>query len=206
MTLLPRRAAAALTLAFAASLYTAAAAPANAGAAALAPEARAGLAALATGAMAKLVVHESPRAPIAAGFVDAQGAPVSLADFRGRVAVVNFWATWCPPCRAEMPALDRLAGALADAPVAVVAISTDFGGSAKSAKFYEETGIEHLALYHDAKRTVAREAAILGLPVTLLLDREGREVARLVGDAEWDSAEAKAAIRRLVELTAPPGG
>lgn len=163
-----------------------------------------GLAALANGAMAALVVHESPReAPLGAVYYDADGAARRLADHRGRVVVVNFWATWCPPCVKEMPSLDRLAGALEGTEADVVALSADFGDISRPRAFYERTGIAHLALYHDRDKEVARGAGVQGLPVTLILDREGREVARLTGDAEWDAPEALAVIRAL--LDAPAG-
>ena len=151
--------------------------------------------------MSKLVVHETPKPMVEARFRDADGAEIGFADFAGKVVVVNFWATWCPPCRKEMPSLDRLAAETDGTDVAVVAISNDLGGLAKPRAFFEEQGITHLALYHDPGRKLAREVGILGLPVTLILDREGREVARLVGDAEWDAAEAKAVIGRIAELT-----
>ncbi len=162
------------------------------------------LEALATGAMQALEVHETPRAaPLEAVYYDADGAERRLAEHRGRVVVVNFWATWCAPCVREMPALDRLAGALAGTEADVVALSADFGDISRPAAFYERTGIEHLALYHDRDKAVARGVGVQGLPVTLILDREGREVARLTGDAHWDSPEAMAVIRAL--LDAPAG-
>jgi len=190
----------AAALGLGATLYAALPQAANAGS--WGAEDRAALAALATGHMEKLVVHETAKPALEAAFEDGTGEAVALAEFRGRVVLLNFWATWCPPCRAEMPALDRLAGAMEGEDFAVVTLSNDFGGAAKPKMFFEETGIEHLALYVDPTRQIARKAGILGLPVTLLLDRKGREVARLVGDAEWDSAEAKAAIAALIERSA----
>ncbi|MEM9148428.1 MAG: TlpA disulfide reductase family protein [Pseudomonadota bacterium] len=159
----------------------------------------AALRALATGHMSKLVVHETPKPAPEAVFYDETGAERQLAEFKGKVAVVNFWATWCPPCRAEMPSLDRLMGDIENEGGVVIALSTDFGGLSKPKAFYEEVGLAHLGLYHDRSRAVSREAAVLGLPVTLILDPEGREVGRLVGDAEWDSAEAIAVVRALAE-------
>jgi thiol-disulfide isomerase/thioredoxin len=155
-------------------------------------------------AMQRLVIHTEPKDRIAAEFVDADGATLTFADFEGRVLVVNFWATWCPPCRAEMPSLDRLSEQLGTEDFAVVALSTDFGGMAKPKAFFEEIGVT-LPLYQDTTRGVAREAAVMGLPVTLLLDRSGREVARLIGDAEWDSPEAVAVLKAIAESGGPQG-
>ncbi len=182
-------------------VYTALSAAANA--AALETAELDELRALATGEMSKLVVHDAPKPTLQAVFYDEAGAALTLGDFDGRVALVNFWATWCPPCLAEMPSIDRLAAAVTDAPVAVVAVSTDFGSLDRPRAFYERTGIESLGLYHDRDRSLAKAAELMGLPVTLLLDREGREVARLVGDAHWDSAEAEALLRALAEMTEP---
>ncbi|MEM1343545.1 MAG: TlpA disulfide reductase family protein [Pseudomonadota bacterium] len=184
-----------LAFALAALLYAAPGAPANA--TDLAP-----LAPLATGHMDKLVVHEAPRERVEAEFIDANGTPMGLDAFAGQVVLVNFWATWCPPCRAEMPAIANLSRALGGEDFAVVALSTDFGGLDKPRAFLEEINVtDALPLYQDAKRQLARESGVMGLPVTLLLDRQGREVARLIGDAEWDSPEAKAVVRALIEAT-----
>ena len=169
----------------------------------LSAEDRAALEALRAGDMAKLVIHEEPRAPIEEAFRDGEGNEVRLGDFSGKVVLVNLWATWCAPCRAEMPSIDRLAGAMADADLAVLALSTDRFGAERIRSFLDEIGVRHLAVYQDKRSEVARAAGAMGLPVTLILDREGREVARLTGDAEWDSPEAKAFLLRLIELTAP---
>ena len=188
-------------------LYGLVAAGANVGADAVAgplsAEDRAALEALRGGDMAKLVIHAEPRAPIEVPFQDATGGEVSLRDFAGEVVLVNLWATWCAPCRAEMPSIDRLAGAMADEDLAVLALSTDRFGAERIRSFLDEIGVRHLAVYQDKRSEVARAAGAMGLPVTLILDREGREVARLTGDAEWDSPEAKVFLSRLIELTAP---
>jgi thiol-disulfide isomerase/thioredoxin len=193
-------------LAVGALLYGLAAAGANFGADAadgLSAEDRAALEALRQGEMAKLVIHDEARPPIEEAFRDAEGNEVRLADFSGKVALVNLWATWCAPCRAEMPSIDRLAADLAGGDLAVVALSTDRFGAERIREFFDEIGVEHLEIYQDKRSEVARAAGAMGLPITLLLDREGREVARLTGDAAWDSPEATALLARLVELTAP---
>ena len=187
----------------AALLY--AAAPGAANAAGLDAGERAALAELATGTLAGLEVHDAARPAPETPFLDGEGAEVTLADFRGKVVLVNFWATWCPPCVAEMPSLDALATEMAGEDFAVVPVSTDFGGLEKPRGFYEKTGISALPLYLDATQELARAASVPGLPVTLLLDREGREVARLTGDAHWDAAEAKAVVSHLISATAGDG-
>lgn len=153
------------------------------------------------GDMAKLTFHDVPFNPLQTAFTDAEGAAMTVADLSGKVVVMNFWATWCPPCRAEMPSIDRLAGELAGDDVAVVTVSTDRGDRAKIDKFFEEIEVQNLTVYRDQNSDLAREAGALGLPITLIIDRDGREVARLIGDAEWDSDEAKTIVRRVAELT-----
>lgn len=176
---------------------------ANAVAAGLTADDRGALDALRRGEMEKLVLHDEARPPIEETFHDAEGAELSVADFAGKVVLVNLWATWCAPCRAEMPSIDRLAGEMESDDLAVMALSTDRFGAERVQKFFDEIGVENLAVYQDKRSEVARAAGAIGLPITLILDREGHEVARLTGDAAWDSAEAKAFLTRLVELTAP---
>lgn len=144
------------------------------------------------------VMHEAPKAVPAISFEDQQGQARSLADFRGKVVLVNIWATWCAPCRREMPALDRLQAALGDAEFVVVAVSIDRGGIEIVRKFYADVAVRHLAIYIDRAGKVARELGTFGLPATLLVDREGRELGRLVGPAEWDSPEIVDFLRRVV--------
>lgn len=162
-----------------------------------------GLRALRKGDMTKLVVHDTSRPRIGGTFKNLDGEEVRLKDHTGKVVLLNFWATWCPPCRAEMPSLDRLAGDMAGKDVEVLALSTDRSTIAKVTSFLDEIGVQNLAALHDQGGKLARNAGVIGLPVTLLLDREGREVARLQGEAEWDGPEAKAVIEKLIEMTAP---
>lgn len=181
-------------------LYGLIAAPANA-AAALSADEHAALDALRQGEMARAVLRETPAPRIEETFFDAEGNPVTLADFAGKVVLLNFWATWCPPCRKEMPSIDHLAGEMSGDDLAIIALSTDRGEAARIQRFYDEIGVENLAIYRDPRGRTMRAAGVIGLPVTLLLDRQGREVARVTGDAVWDSAEAKALIGKLIELT-----
>jgi thiol-disulfide isomerase/thioredoxin len=167
---------------------------------------RASLKEMRGGDMVKLVVHDQPRDRIAETFRDLHGNPITLADYSGKVVLLNLWATWCPPCRAEMPAIDRLAGAMQGDDFAVIALSTDRGGVERVAEFFKDIQVENLKVMHDRTNDVARQAGVLGLPVTLILDRQGREIARMLGDADWDSPDARALLRRIIEMTAGDGG
>ena len=118
-------------------------------------------------------LHETPRPLPGLTFTDGEGQPRTLADFRGKVLLLNIWATWCGPCRREMPTLDRLQARL----IGVVRV------------FFDETDIEHLRIFIDESGRAARDLKIFGLPATLLVGRDGRELGRLVGPAEWDTPE-----------------
>lgn len=138
-------------------------------------------------------------------FTDAEGKAHGPADFAGRGLVINLWATWCPPCVAEMPALDRLAAAMAPENVLVLPLSSDRGGAAVVRAFYERTQVRHLGVWLDPRGAAGRALGARGLPTTILVDRGGRERARLEGDAAWDAPEFIAAIRRLTARGAPEG-
>jgi thiol-disulfide isomerase/thioredoxin len=131
-------------------------------------------------------------------FLDAEGNEVRLADFQGEVVVLNLWATWCAPCRREMPSLDRLQAKYGGAGLEVIALSLDRGDVAKVREFFEELEITSLAVYHDPTARAGRELGAPGLPTTVVMDRAGREVGRLLGPAEWDSEEALAVIKALL--------
>jgi thiol-disulfide isomerase/thioredoxin len=133
-----------------------------------------------------LVVLEAPRLTSAISFEDDQGKRRSLADFKGKVVVVNLWATWCVPCRREMPALDRLQADLGGPEFAVVPISIDRNGIEAINKFYSEVGVRNLPIYIDTSGKAVREFGAFGLPTTLILDRAGQEIARVVGPLDWD--------------------
>ncbi len=138
-------------------------------------------------------------APLPAiAFLDGAGKPHNLGEFSGKVVLVNFWATWCAPCRAEMPALDRLQAAKGGKDFTVVIVSLDRAGYAKAEAFLNEIGVKNLTTYIDPGVRAARKLGALGLPVSLLLNRKGDEIGRLTGPAEWDSAEARALIARYV--------
>jgi len=147
---------------------------------------------------------DQPRELPDIGFVDGDGRAASLANFRGRVVLLNLWATWCVPCRREMPALERLQARLGGAEFIVLPLSIDRGGLPPVKHFYEELRLAALGVFVDQSGTSMGKLAITGVPTTLLIDREGREIGRLLGAAEWDSPDAIALIRRY--LNAPSGG
>ena len=131
-------------------------------------------------------------------FLDAQGSELSLADFRGKVVILNLWATWCAPCRREMPSLDRLQAAHGEDGLLVLPLSLDRGEIDKVEAFYEEVGLPNLGIYHDPKAAAGRAFGAYGLPTTIVIDREGREIGRLLGPAEWDSDEALALVQAVL--------
>ena len=139
-------------------------------------------------------LHETPRPLADLRFKDSSGRSVSMADFRGKVVLLNIWATWCAPCRREMPTLDRLQAELGGPEFEVVAVSIDRKGLEVVSAFYAEIGVSHLAAYIDGSGKAAGALSVRGMPTTLLIDRDGRELGRLVGPAEWDSTEMVAFI------------
>lgn len=152
-------------------------------------------------AAAPITVGEpKPVPPLA--LEDMQGRAVDLGRLAGKVVVLNLWATWCAPCREEMPALDRLQAAFAGQDVVVVALSLDRGGPERVQAFLDEIGVKHLTVYRDPKAASSRALKVPGLPATLLLDRQGREVGRVLGLAVWDGPEAKAAVQALLDRPA----
>ena len=136
-----------------------------------------------------------PPRPLAAAFVDAEGAVRTVAEYSGKGLVINFWATWCGPCVREMPALDRLREQIAGDGIEVIALSEDRDGPEIVEKFYRKNGIAALPVLMDAGRLTLREAKVVNLPTTLLIDRRGNEVIRVVGLAEWDAPETAAFVR-----------
>jgi thiol-disulfide isomerase/thioredoxin len=150
---------------------------------------------LSKGHMAAFVFRKAPEAIPEATFQDATGKERTLADWRGKVVLLNLWATWCLPCRKEMPSLDRLQKALGSDKFEVVAVSVDRKGLDASRKFLEETEVKSLGLYVDPATRMTSTFKVVGLPATLLINAEGREIGRLLGPAEWDSEEAKQLIR-----------
>lgn len=131
---------------------------------------------------------------------DRQDKPLTLGQFKGKVVVLNLWATWCGPCIVEMPALDRLQAKFGGPTFEVVAVSLDKEGPKAARKFYFDKGIEDLTVYADPSWDMPRALEISNLPVTLILDARGAEVARIVGPADWDSEEAHDFIRKQLKV------
>ncbi|MEM1199787.1 MAG: TlpA disulfide reductase family protein [Pseudomonadota bacterium] len=151
--------------------------------------------ALATGQMKNFVVKANLPAIPDIPFKDGKDQPMKMSDWKGRVVMLNLWATWCAPCRHEMPSINRLQQEFGGDQFEVVALSVDRKGLSASAKFLEEVGASSLGLYVDQTSDALQKLGVIGLPATLLIDREGREIGRLLGPAEWDSVEAKALIK-----------
>jgi thiol-disulfide isomerase/thioredoxin len=153
----------------------------------------------ARGEIAALTLSETPRRVPDLSFRDGEGKPVRLADFRGQNVLLNLWATWCVPCRKEMPALDRLQGRLGGKGFSVVTVNIDTGDPLKPRRFWSEVGVKNLGYYDDPSMNVFQElkraGRAVGLPTSLLIDREGCEIGYLAGPAEWSSEEAVALVQ-----------
>ena len=158
------------------------------------------LEALREGDMKKLVIHTDPQPTSTQSWKLADGAgDGSLADHAGQYVLLNFWATWCAPCRHEMPTLSALQAEFGGKAFQVVTLATGRNTPQGIKKFFDETGIDNLTRHQDPKQQIARDMAVLGLPITVIIDPEGREIARLRGDADWHSDSARAIINSLVQ-------
>ncbi len=142
-------------------------------------------------------IHPQPRALPNVRFADANGRAMTLQDFRGKFVLLNIWATWCPPCRQEMPTLDRLQARLGGTDFEVAALSIDQGQQSLYLvqEFYRQSAVKSLAIYIDSSGGASRDLGVAGLPTTLLIDRQGWEIGRKIGLAEWDSPEVIDLIR-----------
>ncbi|MEL6233147.1 MAG: TlpA disulfide reductase family protein [Pseudomonadota bacterium] len=156
---------------------------------------------LRAGDMRKLIVHDVAKPPLDVAFDAEDGGKMTLAAYQGKVVLLNFWATWCAPCREEMPALNALQESLGGPDFAVVTVATGRNSPAGMVRFFEEYEIDALPLHKDPRGSLGRAATVIGLPVTVILDRDGREVARLIGGAEWDTPEAEAVLRDVIAAT-----
>lgn len=153
------------------------------------------------GHMAAFVARKEPGELPPIDFVRADGTPASIQDWKGKVVLLNLWATWCGPCRKEMPALDKLKADLGGDDFDLVALSIDRTGLEKPKKFLEEIDVKHLELYNNSTGKLAASLKAFGMPTTLLLNRKGQELGRLVGPAEWDTQEAVDLIKAAIAQT-----
>ncbi len=149
------------------------------------------------GTMKKLLFAD-PQPVSLVTFTDPEGGEFGLADFAGKHVLVNFWATWCAPCRKEMPMLSELQTEFGGEAFEVVTIATGRNDVAGIRRFFEEVGVENLPMYLDPRSGLARDMGVLGLPITVIVDPDGNEIARMRGDAEWNSDSAKSVIRALL--------
>jgi thiol-disulfide isomerase/thioredoxin len=148
-------------------------------------------------------VFKSAPEPVAeVNFQDGAGAPKTLADFHGKVVLLNLWATWCAPCREEMPSLDRLQAELGSDKFEVVALAVDRTGLEAARKFLADTNVKALKLYADPTTRSGSALRAIGMPTTILIDAEGREIGRLPGPAAWDSDAAKQLVQTALGQTA----
>lgn len=148
----------------------------------------------------KFTLHDEPRPFRDKTFVNAEGEEIDLHSFDGGVTLVNFWATWCPPCLKELPGMDKLQAELKDDGLNVAAISLDHGGIKKARRFWTRADMQ-MELYADPDKDLAQQMGVIGLPVTAILGPDGREIGRLIGEAEWDSEGVQKMLRFLIEAT-----
>ena len=150
---------------------------------------------------ADFVWYDAPKDAPATVFKDAADADKTLADFKGKALVVNFWATWCAPCVKEMPTLDALQSQMGGDTFQVLTISQDREGAKVAQPFVEKNGWKNLALYVEPQGRFQRDASIRGLPTTIVIDKTGKEVGRVEGEVNWTSPEV---VEKLKSLASAP--
>lgn len=177
----------------------------NAGLANACPDTGARVAALKGANVGEVAAFALEDQPVAIGdiaFADGNGVERRLADWKGRTVLLNLWATWCVPCREEMPALKDLQQALGSPQFEVVAVSIDIGDDSKPRKFYADNDLEGLAFHHDGNLAVfnalKKKGLAFGLPTSLLVDGDGCVMGKVAGPAEWASADAKNLIGKAI--------
>lgn len=168
------------------------------------------LAPLAHGEVAAFNAAGAPAPAPNLAFTGPDGAPKTLADFRGSTVLLNLWATWCAPCRQEMPALDRLQAELGGKDFQVVAVNIDTRNLDRPKTWLADAGVKNLAYYADPQAKVFQElkraGKAVGLPITLLIDPQGCELGVLAGPAAWDSPDALKLVRAALERSAAERG
>lgn len=155
--------------------------------------------------LGRFIAPAQPQTVPDLAFVSADGKAHRLSEWRGKVVLLNLWATWCAPCKVEMPSLDRLQAKLGGDAFTVLALSLDRGGPAKPAGFFAGNAITHLGVYDDAELEATAALRVSGLPVSVVLDAEGREIARLVGPADWDSPAIAAKVEEFIRRNGSKG-
>ncbi len=146
-------------------------------------------------------IWDSPRPIPDLRFTDAAGRILSLGDFRGELVLLNIWATWCPPCREELPTLERLQGEMDGSRFQVIALSTDTGRLEDVQNLYDELGLDDAGIFVDETGSAMRDLGVFGLPTTLLIGAQGQELGRSLGPAVWDRKEALAFFRDQIART-----
>jgi len=155
------------------------------------------------GWMEQFSFSKPPRPAPDTPFLAGDGSAVTLADFQGRVLLVNFWATWCAPCVKELPSLDELQLRLGGEGLLVLAVSQDRGGATVAGPFLKKLDVNRLGLFLDSKMKLGRAFGVRALPWTFLIGRDGKVIGQLPGYAEWDSEEAIALIRHYLQEDQP---
>lgn len=151
----------------------------------------------------KYIEHEVPRPLAKISFSDAMGTSGQISDFHGKVVLLNLWASWCAPCRIEIPQLDALAGQFEADNFVVIALSLD-RNSAQGQMFLEQRAIRNIIPRYDPQGEAFRALAVFGLPTSILIDAHGRELGRLIGDALWDSDDARTLIKNTLAHASIP--
>ena len=154
--------------------------------------------ALREGDMRKLMFHAEPWEGSDTPFTSEDGRQITLSDYEGQIVVLNFWATWCAPCRKEMPHLSALQTQMGGDALQVVTVATGRNPRPAMERFLSEIGVDNLPLHTDERQALARSMGVLGLPATIILDRDGQELARMQGEADWSSDSAVAILTALL--------
>ena len=152
------------------------------------------------GDMKKMTIANNTTSAPKTIFFDTGGKEFTLNDFKGRLTLVNFWATWCAPCRKEMPSLEVLSNQIGGDTFQVVTIATMRSSEEAVEKFFNDNNIIGLPKFRDPKGYLARASGVAALPLTILLDRNGNEISRLIGDADWAQDETIEFIKKAIEI------
>ena len=158
-----------------------------------------------SGEMSRFAFADSPTTLDNISLTDIQDNDASLTQYRGKIVLVNVWATWCGPCVMEMPGLDSLQASMGSNDFAVVPVSIDRGGAHQAAPFLKRMGVQNMAPLFDHSNSIGRMLGAARIPVTLVIGRDGNEIGRLVGAADWNSDEAKALLKYFISYGAAGG-